>query len=225
MRFAVWACVAALCIGGAADSAEVYRWVDSRGVTQYGSNPPPGVQATRVNVPATPAPPPSATVPSSAAGREAGPPGAPGVRPEAASAASPSASSKPITERLQRCAESRQQLDVVTRQGPVFRYDARGERVYLPDEARDAEIARLRGAVASLCAGLDSDGATRDRTRQMIYFVMCRRATDQLRFLEQASTRSGQQDLDDARQAVRNYCESSRFPAGTGTRGEYFSAF
>lgn len=225
MRIQVWAFVALFQLAVEVLAADVYRWVDADGVTQYGSTPPPGVRATRVNVPSTPEPArkvvPQPPPPSSAALRDTGRLGAPGASAEALPGPSP----ETLAVRLQRCAEARQQLDVVTREGPVFRFDARGGRVYLSDESRDAELVRLRRTVAGNCAGLDSDAATLERKRQMIYFVRCRRATDKLQFLEQASTRSGRQELEEARQAVREYCASSKFPTDIGSHGEWFNAF
>jgi hypothetical protein len=199
----------------AALAAEVYRWVDANGVTQYGSTPPPGARATRVDVPPSPAPAPTtASRPAAPSAGGAGPMSAPRAASDA----------EPLATRLQRCAEAREQLDVLTQPMRVFRFDAAGERVYLPDEARAVEVGHLRDAVAARCAGLDSDAATRERRRQMLSFLQCRRATDQLRFLEQPSTRAGRQEVEEARHAVRNFCEGSRFPADTGTRGEYFNA-
>ena len=199
--------------------ADIYRWVDANGATQYGSTPPPGAKATRVELP-------SIAVPSTGATpRPAGPGGiASDARPAGAPRAASEPAVEPMTVRLQRCAELREQLDVLTQPTRVFRYDAVGERIYLPDDARAAEVSRLRDAVATRCAGLDSEATTLERRRQMLSFLQCRRAKEQLQFLEQPSTRSGDQDLDEARQAVRRHCDGSRFPADTGTHGEYFNA-
>lgn len=52
--------VMSLLVAGVALAAgEVYRWVDESGVVHFGSQPPPGIEATRVNVPKPPPAPPA----------------------------------------------------------------------------------------------------------------------------------------------------------------------
>jgi hypothetical protein len=201
-------------------AAEVFRWVGAQGVTHYGSTPPAGVKATLVTVPPTPAAPARSTEAGAASGAATGSAKTAGGPPRV-QAAPASAPDSPAA-RLQRCAHARQQLATVIVGGPVFRYDAAGQRVYLADALRDSEIARWRQAVDRECAGLDSEAATRERAQQMFYFDLCQRAKEKLQLLEQASTRSGAQELQEARESVRDLCSSARFPADTGTRGEWF---
>jgi hypothetical protein len=129
------------------------------------------------------------------------------------------------TERLRQCAFARQQLDVLTLSGAVFRRDARGGRQYLPDEAREGEIARLRAEVTRLCAGLDSDAATQLRWRQINNFVLCDRARSLLRAHDANRSRVSNQEYEQAARMVEESCAPGRFPADMGHRGEWFRQY
>lgn len=219
--------LALLCLAGTAAGADVYKWVDANGVTQYGAAPPPGVKATPVGTP--PAVDPATASQAAAAASKAKADAARGAAEiagdEARRQAERTAERLGRAAGLRRCAVARQQLEAVTKGGPVFRFDARGGRVYLADDARDGEIGRLRGEVAALCAGLESDPATRERWREIDYFVACMQTKGRLQAMEQHLAQTPQQDLDRARRAVADYCAASRFPPGTGTHGEWFNAF
>jgi hypothetical protein len=128
-------------------------------------------------------------------------------------------------ERLRQCAFARQQLDVLTLGGAVFRRDARGGRQYLPDEAREGEIARLRADVTRQCAGLDSDTATQLRWRQINNFVLCDRARSLLQAHDANRSRVSNQDYEAATRMVEEFCAPGRFPADTGHRGEWFRQY
>jgi len=224
---ALWIGIALLGLSAGAAAADIYKWVDANGVTQYGSTPPPGVQATRLGAP--PAVDPAAASQAAARARESiaeaerGASQAAGE--QARRQAERAADQAGLAERLRRCAAARQQLDVLTQGGPVFRFDAQGGRFYLPDAQRDGEIARLRGAVADLCAGLDSDAATRERWKAMNLFVACTQARSRLQAMEQNLAQTPQQDLDRARRAVAQVCAPANFPPATGTQGEWFRQF
>lgn len=49
------------------------------------------------------------------------------------------------------CAQARRNLGVLTRQGPAYSVNDAGERVYVDDNQRDAEIARYRSVIAQAC--------------------------------------------------------------------------
>jgi hypothetical protein len=127
--------------------------------------------------------------------------------------------------RLGRCAFARQQFDVLTLGGPVFRRDARGGRQYLPDEAREGEIARMRAEVARQCAGLDSDAATQSRWRQINNFVLCDRARSLLQAHDANRSRVSNQEYEKVISLVEESCAPGRFPAETGQRGEWFRQY
>jgi len=201
---------------GAALAQNIYKWVDKQGVTQYSTTPPPaGTPVT--TLPATPA------VPADAASQaktdaqrladEAKRREDERVRESSHRQAEEQAARRSAAERLQLCARAREQLAVVTRQGPVYRYNEGGERIFLEDSARDAEIARLRAQVARYCRVDESmeslqDAATRQRAAEALRVAQCNAARDALRAL-QSQTRIPAQDIDEARERVRRYCPTS----------------
>jgi hypothetical protein len=113
--------------------------------------------------------------------------------------------------RLQLCAKAREQLAAVSAGGPVHRYNERGERVYLEDSARDAEIARLRGDVATHCTGGETgaqDAATRQRAALAAQRARCNAARDALRDLETAGPRVPAWEIQQAREKMKRLCTS-----------------
>jgi Domain of unknown function (DUF4124) len=191
--------------------SQVYKWVDQAGVTHYGSVPPTGARATLVQPAASvnPAAASSASEPAHQAGK-----GLPPAGRDAEGRAREE--SDPI---------GWNQVEVLTLGGPVFRRDARGGRQYLPDEAREGEIARMRAEVARQCAGLDSDAATQSRWRQINNFVLCDRARSLLQAHDANRSRVSNQEYEKVISLVEESCAPGRFPAETGQRGEWFRQY
>lgn len=212
-------CIAALLLcamtwTGSTWAQTVYKWVDRNGVTQYSSSPPPaGASGVVVPVP----PPPSAEAASQAkaaaqrASDEARRREADRLREQADKQLKDAAARSSAVDRLQRCAKAREQLDVLTKPAPVYRRNEQGERIYLEDAARDAEIARLRAEVAMYCSGADEmqqmqDAATRQRATSAAQRAKCNEALDQLRDLQADPSRLPAADIEAARQRVRLSC-------------------
>lgn len=212
-------CIAALLFAamtwaGAAWAQTIYKWVDRNGVTQYSSAPPPaGASAVRVPVP----PPPSAEAASQAkaaaqrASDEAKRREADRLREQADKQLRDSGARSSAADRLQRCAKAREQLEVLTKPAPVYRHNERGERIYLEDSARDAEIGRLRSEVAMYCSRADEmqklqDAATRQRATSAAQSAKCNEAQELLRDLQADSSRLAAADIEAARQRVRLLC-------------------
>jgi len=228
MRAGWWLIVSAFAFTlHAPASSQIYKWVDEAGVTHYGSVPPAGARATPVQ-PAVSVDPAASSAAAEQARR------APGdeartVKQDAGERAreqpDPMGRRAAVADRLLRCAFARQQLDVVTQGGPVFRRDTQGGRYYMPDEARGSEIARLRAEVAQQCAGLDSDAATQVRWRQVNNFVVCDRARSLLQALDANRSRVSNQEYDRVSLLVEESCAPGRFPPETGRRGEWFHQY
>jgi hypothetical protein len=154
---------AALPVGNAA--AQQYKWTDKDGKVQYGDVPPAGARATPLKGPMSqPSPPP------------------PAPKSEASGAATKEASKGPLTPAEQEadyrkrqleaqksrekeeksmqdaqakrdnCANSQEQLRVLESGQKYSRTDARGERYYLEDDQRAAEIAKARKLVGDWCS-------------------------------------------------------------------------
>ena len=196
---------------GAAVAQGIYKWVDSKGVTQYSATPPPpGVSATFI--PSVPGPSAEAASQAKADAKrqidDANRRAAERAREQSQRPPRDAAGQRDEAVRVRACATAREQLSVVERGGPVFRYNERRERIYLADSARDAEIARLRGEVATSCRGdaAAQDAATRQRVAEAARFARCDHARDGLRDLEALGSRVVAADIELARQSVSRFC-------------------
>jgi hypothetical protein len=187
------ALILAAMAGARAD--DVYKWVDAQGVTHYGASPPAGSGARRLDLPAPPAP-------SSAAPAGARPAPAPAPAPTPTPPL-PRASAPRVGDalRVQDCAYARLQVEALERGGPVYRLDAQGQRVFLPDDRRDAEIRLWRERVNEQCAGVQSDDATRQLRARAAADARC--ATEQQRLQELQAPGGRVPDADIAAQRAR----------------------
>jgi hypothetical protein len=194
---------------GPAQAQTVYKWVDSHGITQYSSSPPPPGVATTVLRP-PPVPDAASAVPGTAQ-RQADEAKRLATERAQQDAAQRAATQRDSNARLAQCANAREQLDAVSRGGPVFRYNAAGQREYLDDSARDGEIARWQQQVNSLCgpgggSSAAQDEATRQQTEAAQRGAQCRAAQEALRELQISTSRAVDADLAQAADRVRRLC-------------------
>src|SRR5438309_1613822 len=140
--------------------AQVYKWVDERGVTHYGERPPQGSKASEVpNRLASPAP---------GAGAEANSPKDPGVEaskprdpsaeqgavrpkdqdPRPAPGKGPSTQQAEATKRQQLCDQQRALLERLKQSPPSYTLNEKGERIPLDNSAA---IARQEKFAAEQC--------------------------------------------------------------------------
>jgi len=152
LHFLIFA-AAGFVIEAAPAFAQVYKWVDERGVTHYGERPPQGAKATEVqNKLASPAPGSAAPAPGSAA-PEGSPPKDRGTEGQAASKNAPP---KPPPTREQVEAERRQQqceqqraiLARLKETPPSYTVNEKGEKV--PSDNSE-NIARQEKRVIEQC--------------------------------------------------------------------------
>jgi hypothetical protein len=150
------------CVCASAAMAQQYKWTDKDGRTQYGDNPPPGVEATRIKGPSGPSPAPSAPASGSAAGsKDVGKDGKP-LSPEAAfrkrqqeqaEAEKKDAEKQAQAEVRRKNCESAQaslrQLESGQRIGQV---NAQGERVFMEDDQRAKATQSAQKAVSDWCS-------------------------------------------------------------------------
>jgi hypothetical protein len=142
-RFALVVCV--LC-GMQPALAEVYRWVDADGVTQFGERPPPEAGAERVKVRASGADPDAgarldALQTSLEESREA----RAQRRAEAAAAASEAAAAR------ERCAAARDHRTRLVTATRLFRVAADGSRERVGEAERKADLKRIDAAIDEHC--------------------------------------------------------------------------
>jgi Domain of unknown function (DUF4124) len=123
---ALLALCVALCV-----HAEVYKWVDEKGQTQYGETPPAGAATTRMKVP----PPPDT------------PSEKPAEKPKEA------ATKQPATdERKTRCEFERKQQELLDASDPIIYKDAKGDTVALDEAKRAAAKERVRENIKKYCS-------------------------------------------------------------------------
>lgn len=139
MRVGTIACIILLCSGNA--PAQVYKWVDANGVTHYGAQPPANSKAREVKLrEATPAPAAGAAQPPAAAGykeRE--------IEFRKRQTLRDREETRLAEEKAQRdqdCRRSRMELADLRTSRRLYDMDDKGERVFMSDAQRDAEIAR-----------------------------------------------------------------------------------
>ncbi len=124
----------------AAAFAQVYKWVDERGVTHYGERPPQGSKANEVpNRLASPAP--------SGAGAEGNNP-LKDQNPEQAAKPAESRQDVEAAKRAQLCNQQRALLARLKQSPPSFTLNEKGERIPLDNSAA---IARQEKLAAEQC--------------------------------------------------------------------------
>ena len=113
-----------LCISAPAHA--IYKWVDEKGVTHFSEYPPPdGTKVQKIEPKVTP----------------------------------PSSDAKPLESwkqreqesRKNRCTYARRELHVLEKQVPIYTINEKGDKVYMEDKDRPAQIARYKQAVAEYC--------------------------------------------------------------------------
>ena len=131
-------------------AAAMYKWVDEKGTTHYSESPPPdGRKASKVE--------PKVTPPS-------GPGAAPvdwkkreedsrkrRIEKDQSDEASKAKAHNEAAERANLCNRAKRDLEVLSRQVPVYSKNERGEKVYVEDKDRDAEKAAARRVIEANC--------------------------------------------------------------------------
>jgi len=130
-------------------AAATYKWVDEKGVTHYSETPPPeGTPAKKIDI--APTPPSSGTAKPETADdwktkelefRQRR------LKKEHAEADA----DKAADERKDRCITARNRLDVLEGGRGLYHLNERGERVFMSEEERSAEVTKWREVLKSSC--------------------------------------------------------------------------
>ncbi len=151
------ALVLAWVVAGAAGGAwaDVYKWVDAQGQTHYSDLPPdPGVNAAAVTL-GTPASPPAAPAPGSAAPKPQDPnapnPKTAVLRGKMLGVEEVDNSPEAQRQREEACQRMHSEVALLSADNRVFTLDAKGERSYLDDDTRSARIAELQQQMSAGC--------------------------------------------------------------------------
>jgi hypothetical protein len=127
--------------------AQVYKWVDEKGVTHYGERPPLGRKADAVEQRlANPGPAPEKAVQPDWKEQE--------IEFRKRRIASEQSEAKDRQNEMsqrQACNQARDQLAQFKSARRLYRLDEKGERVFQSDDERNAAVARLDQLVAERC--------------------------------------------------------------------------
>lgn len=133
-------------------SAEVYKWVDAQGKVHYGERPPVGQDATELHRASQPYTPPAEDVERARERTELLLEGQRRHREaEQEAQAREAAKAREQAQRKRRCQIARRNHRVLEVGRPVYKTNDNGERVYLEDAERQAEIARWAKQIETYC--------------------------------------------------------------------------
>ena len=156
----------AVLLATATVAAQVYKWVDKDGKTQYSDSPPPAgatkaEQKKIANAPATTPTPAVAGKPGepAKATKEKAKPTAKEIAKETEKQRAEAVIKAKNDEELARVAKANEDrckgATIILKEyesgRPISRADANGDRSFLSDEERAAEAARMRAAMAESC--------------------------------------------------------------------------
>jgi hypothetical protein len=127
--------------------AQVYKWVDEKGVTHYGERPPQGKKAEEVGQRlANPGPAPGKAAQPSWKDQDLE------FRRRKIEAEQNEAKDKQREDaQRQACNQARDQLAQMRTARRLYRLDEKGERVFQSDDERNASVARLEQQVSERC--------------------------------------------------------------------------
>jgi len=141
---------AALCAALAlAPAHAIYKWMDEKGVTHFSEHPPPdGRKATKVE--------PKVTPPSSTPPKEDWKAREQQMRKQRIEKGQKddyqrAKAHNEMAERTNKCNHARRQLRILSTLVPVYSVNEQGERVYLEDKERAAEVESYRREERANC--------------------------------------------------------------------------
>ena len=127
---------AALCA-----QAQVYKWVDDKGQVHYGEQPPPEAKTTTIHVPppgSTPAPAPATP---------------PVEKPKTTAAGDPAKPAYDMPkDKAERCKYEKDQLTVLSGDGPIEFINKKGEKDLLMGDERTASKKQVEQNVKKYCS-------------------------------------------------------------------------
>ena len=129
-------------------AAQMYKWVDEKGVTHYSETPPPDGKGKQVDV--KPSGPPASREAPDWKQRELEL-RQQRLQKEQKEQAEQAREHNAAAVRRNRCLEAQRQLSIVQAARPVFTVNERGEKVYLEDKDRAREIEGWKEHVRNNC--------------------------------------------------------------------------
>jgi len=128
---------------------QMYKWVDEKGITHYTDSPPPDGKANKVDIrptpPSGPVPPPVDYKQKEIDSR------AEKVQKDQKEQRDAAQEAQDKALKKGRCIEAQRQLQLLSTQRPVYSTNEKGEKVYLEDEKRQAEIVKWQERAKTYC--------------------------------------------------------------------------
>jgi hypothetical protein len=139
----------ALALAMATPAHAIYKWVDEKGVTHFSEHPPPdGKKAQKIEPKVTP---PSSDAKAADWKQREQEQRKKRIEQDQKDEHRKASSQNAAAERQNRCVFARRELHVLEKQIPVYHLDEKGDKVYLEDKDRPAQVARYKQAVAEYC--------------------------------------------------------------------------
>ena len=133
-------------------SAQVYKWVDAKGVTHYDGSPPPASAGNTKTLAISTAPP--ATDSSNESWQEKDNAFKSRYdKRKADEAKQDELDKKALAAKQTICLRAQQRLDFLQTYGRIYHMDSSGNRVFETDTQRDQDLANVHQAIAQNCAG------------------------------------------------------------------------
>ena len=142
-----------LLLCAAPTSAQMYKWVDDKGVTHYSESPPPGRKAQQVQTTPAPSPPatPKPAEPASTWGDKERAFRQRTIEREYAEETKQKKDAERIAMRREACLEARYMINALSGGVPVYKLNEKGEREYLADNARADRLQRAKENAETYC--------------------------------------------------------------------------
>jgi hypothetical protein len=145
----------ASCVLAAGVHAAMYKWVDEQGVTHYGEKPPPGRKAQPVQIRKAPAADPSKEKDSPARlqeqEREFQQRRVDRLEKEREAEKEQARVRAEAQQMKKACIAARNNLEALNKDVPVYRLDEKGERRFVENKNRAAEIAQAKKEIGTYC--------------------------------------------------------------------------
>lgn len=146
-----------LLLCAAPSSAQMYKWVDDKGVTHYSESPPPGRKAQQIqSAPSTspsttPSTTPKAAEPASTWGDKERAFRQRTIEREYAEETKRKKDAERVAIRTEACLEARYMIDTLNSAVPVYKINDKGEREYLADDVRADKLRRAKENAETYC--------------------------------------------------------------------------
>ena len=136
-----------LALSPLAVAAQVYKWVDEKGVTHYSESPPPDGKAGKIEI----KPQGEAVAPATDWKQKEEAARQQRIQKQQSERQQDDQSQNQVAVRRNRCREAQRQLVIVQLPRPVFSVNEKGEKVYLEDKERQSEIEGWKDHVRKYC--------------------------------------------------------------------------